>query len=659
MNSLIPHWSKSSLSSFLGNPLNFKKNYVLGIFDDKSSVTAMVGKAAHKALEHYYKGMDEASAIAQGLEYLHKTTDMAIEYGKTGTRQAMLNTYGQAIKFYLEEAPTPYKILGVEESITTDVKRIDGEMLPLPLKAIVDLVTENNLDEIELVDHKFVYAFTNPDELDFGKWLQAMFCYHVIVAKYGKVPARMIYRECKTSKNKDGSAQISEYIIEFGGQGFEGELATFYTLVEAATRQLNLPGIQFLPNPGDMFNGNNSFELFRQGIIDIDAPVERMHRTTVKEYVDKKYVPSQLDRAENANLTNEEKIRLKLQEFNMVVDMQETHVGASVTQYTFKPSRGIPMAKLAKMGDDIALALGAESVRIEAPIRGTSLVGVEIPSAVRQKIDLAANHLQKGTFNIPIGVDVYGKVHYKDITDAPHMLIAGSTGSGKSVMINTLINSLTKQLTDKQLELVLIDPKRVELAHFEQLPHVKRPIAYEVDDARVILEELVAEMEERYKTLMQAGVRSIVDYKGAMTRKVVIVDEFADLMHSGGQTSTKAVKAEITEESFGFGTKTKSKFKKEIEPEKPSVESLIVRLAQKARAVGIHVVLATQRPSADVVTGLIKANIPTKIAFATSTAVNSRVILDENGAEELTGKGDMLFQDSSTNKLVRLQGLYS
>lgn len=657
MSSLIPHWSKSSLTSFLGNPLNFKKNYILGIFDDKSSVTAMVGKAAHKALEQYYKGMSEADAIAVGLEYLHKTTDMAIEYGKTGTRQAMLNTYGQAVKFYLEEAPTPYKILGVEESITTDVTRIDGEMLPLPLKAVSDLITENNLDEIEIIDHKFVYSVTDADELDFGKWLQAMFNYHVVAAKYGKKPARMIYRECKTSKNNDGSSQLSEYIIEFDGQGFEGELATFYTLIEASTRQLNLPGMQFLPNPGDFFNGNNSFELFRQGIIDIDAPVERMHRTEVKEYVDKKYIPSQLDRVENAGITNEEKIRLKLQEFNMVVDMQDTHVGASVTQYTFKPSRGIPMSKIAKMGDDIALALGAESVRIEAPIRGTSLVGVEIPSVVRQKIDLAANHLQKGTFNIPVGVDVYGRVHYKDITDAPHLLIAGSTGSGKSVMINTLINSLTEQLTDKQLELVLIDPKRVELAHFAKIPHVKRPIAYEVDEARTILEELVDEMEKRYETLMNAGVRSIADYKGGMVRKVVVVDEFADLMHSGGQETKKAVKAEITERDFNG--KPLMKYRKEIEAEKPSVESLIVRLAQKARAVGIHVVLATQRPSADVVTGLIKANIPTKIAFATSTAVNSRVILDENGAEELTGKGDMLFQDSSSNKLIRLQGLYS
>lgn len=619
----------------------------------------MVGKAAHKALEQYYKGMDEADAIAIGLEYLRKTTDMQIDFGKTGTRQRMLDTYGQAVKFYLEEAETPYKILGVEESITTPVTRIDGQPLPLPLKAVSDLIYETQLDELVILDHKFVYSHSDPDVLDFGKWLQGMFNYHTIKAKYGKAPSRIIYNECKTSKNRDGSPQIQQYIIDFNGQGFEQELATFYTLIEAATKQINIAGFQFLPNPNDMFNGNASFELFKQGIIDIDAPVEKMHRTEIKEYVDKKYIPSQIDKVENKDLTQEEKIRLKLQEFNIIVDMQETHVGASVTQYTFKPSRGVPMVKLQKMGDDIALALGSESVRIEAPIRGTSLVGVEVPSLVRKRVDLAANHLQKGTFNIPVGVDVYGKVHYKDITEAPHMLIAGSTGSGKSVMINTIIQSLTKQLTDKQLELVLIDPKRVELAHFAKLPHVKTAIAYEVDDARDLLETLVDEMEERYQTLMDAGVRSIDDYKGKMIRKLVIVDEFADLMMSGGKTKEKAIKADITEETFGFGTKTKSKFKKEIEPEKPSVESLIVRLAQKARAVGIHVILATQRPSADVVTGLIKANIPTKIAFATSTAVNSRVILDQNGAEELTGKGDMLFQDSSSNKLIRLQGLYS
>lgn len=659
MNSLIPHWSKSSITSFLNNPLNFKKNYILGIFDDKSSVTAMVGKAAHKALEQYYKGMDEADAIAVGLEYLTKTTDMQIDFGKTGTRQAMLDTYGKAIKFYLEEAETPYKILGVEESITTDVKRLDGELLPLPLKAVSDLIIENKLDELIIIDHKFVYYHTDEDELDFGKWLQAMFNYHTVKAKYGKAPARMIYNECKTSKNRDGSPQIKQYIIEFNGQGFEGELATFYSIIESATQQVNLPGFKFLPNPNDMFNGNASFELFRQGIIDVDAPVEKMHRTSVKEYVDKKYIPSQIDKVENANITDEEKIRLKLQEFNIVVEMQETHIGASVTQYTFKPSRGVPMSRLAKMTDDIALALGAESVRIEAPIRGTSLVGVEVPSKVRQKIDLVANHLQKGTFNIPVGVDVYGKVHYKNITEAPHMLIAGATGAGKSVMINVIIQSLTKQLTDKQLELVLIDPKRVELAHFAGLPHVKTEIAYEVDTAQQILEELVEEMESRYETLMKAGVRSIDEYKGNMVRKLVVVDEFADLMHSGGKTKEKAQYAEVTSvENSLFGSE-KRKFKEKIADEKPSIESLIVRIAQKARAVGIHIILATQRPSADVVTGLIKANVPTKIAFATSTAVNSRVILDENGAEELTGKGDMLFQDSSSNKLIRLQGLYA
>lgn len=659
MNSVIPHWSKSSLSSFLGNPLDFKKTYILNIYNDTSSLTTMVGKAGHKALEEYYRGADEADAISAGLLYLNNTTDAQIKYGKSGTRAQMLSTYGKAIKFYLEEAPMPWKILGVEESVTANVTRIDGNPLPLPLKAKTDLVVENQSGEIEIIDHKFVYAYPDLDELDFGKWLQGMFNYHTIKDKYGRAPSRIIYKLCKTSQNKDGSPQIRDYVIEFGQVGFEGELATFYSLIESATKLVNLPEYQFLPNPGDMFNGNESFELFRQGVISIDAPVEKMHRTEVKDYVDKKYIPSQIDKVENQEITDEEKIRLKLQEFNIVVDMQETHVGASVTQYTFKPSRGVAMSKIAKMADDLALALGADSVRVEAPIRGTSLVGVEVPSKIRQKIDLVANHLMPGTFNVPIGVDVYGVVHYKDITDAPHLLIAGSTGAGKSVMINVIVQALTQQLSAKQLELVLIDPKRVELAHFAKLPHVKTSIAYEVDEARVLLEGLVAEMEERYETLAEAGVRSIADYKGSMRRKLVIVDEFADLMHSGGKTKEKAQFAEVTDVEFGLAGKTTTKRKEKIADEKPSVESLIIRLAQKARAVGIHVVLATQRPSADVVTGLIKANIPTKIAFATSTAVNSRVILDETGAEELTGKGDMLFQDSSTNKLKRLQGLYA
>ena len=358
----------------------------------------------------------------------------------------------------------------------------------------------------------------------------------------------------------------------------------------------------------------------------------------------------------------------------MPVDMDETFVGASVTKYTLKPSRGISMSKIARVGNDIALALGAESVRIEAPIRGTKLVGIEVPSKSRKRIDLAENHLQKGTTNIPIGVDVFGKTHYKDLADMPHLLIAGATGSGKSVMLNVILTALTKQMSPDALRLILVDPKEVELASYAKVKHLDRPIVTTNTGAIEVIDYAVKLMEDRYKVLAKAGVKNIEEYnrKGTpLSRYVIVIDEFADLMMSAKKASSSDVDIKELTEKINFLALTKLVAGKKItqkdisgilsklkEEALPDVEHSIIRIAQKARAVGIHLILATQRPSADVVTGLIKANIPTKIAFATTNEVNSRIILDESGAEELIGKGDMLYQDPNSRDLKRLQGLY-
>jgi len=354
--------------------------------------------------------------------------------------------------------------------------------------------------------------------------------------------------------------------------------------------------------------------------------------------------------------------------------MEETFVGASVTKYTLKPSRGIAMSKIARVGNDIALALGAESVRIEAPIRGTNLVGIEVPSKNRKRIDLVEAHFKKGTTKIPIGIDVFGKVHYKDLADMPHLLIAGATGSGKSVMLNVILTALTKQNSPEALRLILVDPKEVELASYAKLKHLDRPIVTTNAGAIEVVDYAVKLMEDRYKLLAKAGVKNLEEYNAKnapLSRYVVLIDEFADLMMSAKKTANVELDIkEFTERINGValrklvaGKKITQKdvsglIKELKEDALPDVETSIIRIAQKARAVGIHLILATQRPSADVVTGLIKANIPTKIAFATTSEVNSRIILDESGAEELIGKGDMLFQDPNSRDLKRLQGLY-
>ena len=671
----IDYWSYSSMSSLLSNPLNFKKKYILKVYDEPKRPSGVVGTACHKAAEVYFDtGKSVEDSIQAGYDYIDSISEREIDYGKTGSREKILKDYKQAIGFFFEEEPQYHEILAIEQSITTDIETIDGNVLGLPAKAKIDLIAKNRLGEIEVVDYKFSAKYTPADVTDFGKFLQAMFDYHIVKAKYGQAPARVIFRECKISKNQDGTPQIQDYVIDFQNDTLYGDFATFYKLYNECTRYVSSKTSIYLPNPNDIFNGQNSFDAFRMGIIGTDAPISVKHKTEQKQFVEKHYVASAQDTAMGTAYTDEEKIRLKLQEFGIPVEMRETHIGASVTQYTFSPSRGVAMNKLPRFAKDVALALEADKVRIEAPIRGTNLVGVEVPSKIRKRIDFTEKHLQKGTTNIPIGVDVFGKVHYKDLADMPHLLIAGATGSGKSVMLNVILEALTEQMTPEALRLVLVDPKQVELAMFADVPHLDGEVITDIKEAVHKVAGIVDMMNDRYKLLAKKKVRTIEDYNAhtrtPLPRYVVVIDEFADLIMSDIQPSVETMDVKRFKENLEWivsesptGKITQKAVKEALkrtvdETAPPSVEDSIIRIAQKARAVGIHLVLATQRPSADVITGLIKANIPTKIAFATTNEVNSRIILDQSGAEELTGKGDMLFQDPSSRDLKRLQGLY-
>ena len=678
MEPQIDYWSYSSMAALLSNPLNFKKKYILKVYDDSMSPSGVVGTACHKVAEAYFgNGKEQDEAIQAGYDYIASVSDMEIDYGKTGSRENILKSFEQGARFFFEELPVFHEILGVESNITTEIQTIDGTTLPLPAKGKIDLISRNKLGEIEVIDWKFTKGYTDPDVTDFGKFLQALFSYHIVKAKYDEAPARVIFREVKLSKNKDNEPQIQDYVIYFKEGTIHGDFATFYKLFIEVTKYVSSTSSIYLPNPNDYFNGQASFDAFRLGIIGTEAPVSVKHKTEQKTFVEKNYLPSVEDNIIDKNLSDEEIIRKKLQEFAMPVEMSDTFVGASVTKYTLKPSRGISMSKIARVGNDIALALGAESVRIEAPIRGTKLVGVEVPSKNRKRIDLAESHYQKGTTNIPIGVDVFGKTHYKDLADMPHLLIAGATGSGKSVMLNVILTALTKQMSADALKLILVDPKEVELAGYSKLKHLDRPIVTTNDGAIEVIDYAVGLMNDRYKTLAKAGVKNIEEYNAKsgdkLPRYVIVIDEFADLMMSAKKTSSSVVDLNIKDFTGAINNLAAFKLlagkkitQKDISgliselkaDAPPDVETSIIRIAQKARAVGIHLILATQRPSADVVTGLIKANIPTKIAFATTNEVNSRIILDESGAEELIGKGDMLFQDPNSRDLKRLQGLY-
>ena len=340
---------------------------------------------------------------------------------------------------------------------------------------------------------------------------------------------------------------------------------------------------------------------------------------------------------ESAHRRIEEIIVRKLAGFNIQSQIVGRNAGPVVTQYEVQPAADVKVSRIEALSDDLAMALAARSLRIEAPIPGKSAVGIEVPNkdfnvvslrGILESVDVGASG-SKLTF--ALGRDVAGRAQAVDLAKMPHLLIAGATGSGKSVMVNALITSLLCESTPDEVRMILMDLKRVELAGYNGLPHLLVPVITEPERAKAALKWTVNEMESRYRRFAGATARNIRGYNDSradpedrMPYIVVVIDELADLMMREGK----------------------------------NIEEPIVRLAQKARATGIHMVLATQRPSVNVVTGLIKANFPSRIAFAMASQIDSRTILDTPGAEDLIGRGDMLYQPSDLPRPMRLQGVF-
>lgn len=332
---------------------------------------------------------------------------------------------------------------------------------------------------------------------------------------------------------------------------------------------------------------------------------------------------------------NAQIIKDTLHEFNIEVEMEGANIGPKVTQYTLKPPSGVKLNRISALETNIALNLAAQSLRIEAPIPGQRAVGIEVPNRkaadVRLYGILNAKQWKEADepLSFAIGKDIAGDAVVGELNKMPHLLIAGQTGSGKSVMINTLLTSLLYRNSPSDMRLILVDPKQVEMAPYEDIPHLLAPIITEPEKTISALKWAVNEMERRYDLLAEQKIRDIKSYNNKMSDEpmpyvVIVIDELADLMMVAAR----------------------------------DVEALIVRLAQKARAVGIHLVLATQRPSVDVITGLIKANVPARIAFTVASQVDSRTILDQIGAEKLLGQGDMLILTPQMSKPKRIQGAW-
>lgn len=331
---------------------------------------------------------------------------------------------------------------------------------------------------------------------------------------------------------------------------------------------------------------------------------------------------------------NQTIIQKTLANFGIPVEMGEIKVGPTITQYSLRPSEGIKLSRIVALQNDLALALAAHPIRMEAPIPGESLVGIEVPNkstaivGLREILETKEFKMSDSRLTFALGKDVAGKAWVADLAKMPHILIAGATGSGKTICLNSFIVSLLYKNQSDQLKFIFIDPKRVELIVYEDIPHLLTPVIIDIQKAINALKWAVSEMDHRFQLLSKEKQQNIEGYNQQAENKlpyiVIVIDEMADLMM---QTALEA-------------------------------ETLIIRLAQMARAVGIHLILATQRPSVNIITGLIKANITTRVAFSVASSIDSRTILDASGAEKLLGRGDMLYLSPAFSKPKRLQGAF-
>lgn len=367
--------------------------------------------------------------------------------------------------------------------------------------------------------------------------------------------------------------------------------------------------------------------------LDSSTQKEGYHLPPVSLLADAPGRPKRPQSEMEANITT---LESTLEEFGIEANVVEIATGPTITRYEIQLGPGVKVARIVALADNIAMNLAAHAVRVEAPIPGKAAIGVEVPNShaspvfLRELCDTKEFRDAPSRLTIALGQDVSGANKYADLVKMPHLLIGGATNSGKSIGLATLITSLLMRNTPKDVRLVMIDPKRVELTLFDGIPHLMCPVIKDVKEAPGVLRAVWREMDRRYDLLSENGARNIqswnekASFQDRMPYIVVIIDEMADLMIQA----------------------------------RAEVETSIVRLAQLARAVGIHLVLATQRPSVDVITGIIKANIPSRVAFSVASQIDSRTILDQKGAEDLIGKGDMLFMPIDADKAVRVQGCY-
>jgi len=672
----LDYFSASSLCRFSTNPMMFKIRYINHDNIESANGTPLVnGKTFHRAMQFYYNAIKEKKkdpvkiGLEEGMKYLVGYDDKFIDFSKAvPNKQKMQEIYSFSFSSYLQAKDhSKEEIIETEKEIHTaiDIEH-NGQrlVLPIPLRGFIDKIIRNKKGKgkgrISVVDYKTCKSFSNPDKIDGAKIIQAVQYYFLAYAEYGEPPYSMIYEEVKSTKNSGknlGQPQLKEYEIVF--EENEEFFDFYFRFYGDVIRAINGESV-FIPNINDFYDNEIAILAYIHRLDEPEERAKQMKKLKVDNITDllKKKIQHagnmrKLLKTAERNFTTakrinykdmqiQDKIKAKLMEHGMIIDFVSKISGHTVDLYQYDPTIALKMSKLKGYTADIEQVVGVTGVRVLAPIPNTTLIGFEVPK--EKRIFVERKPVTDG-FNLAMGINLLGEEHRFDIRKAPHMLIAGATGSGKSVFLNSLISQLSE---NKDVDLHLFDPKLVELAQFRG---IAKQYYTETEDIYLALDGLVEEMNNRYTKLSEAGARNIEEYDGEMRYKVIVIDEFGDLV-LGGQVQEEEVK---TKEKYKSGER-KGEYKTKIEKIDFSKEISrhVLILAQKARACGIHLIIATQRPSVDIITGSIKANFSTKVAFRTAKETDSRVLLDEAGAEKLLGRGDMLF--SSDEGLVRLQG---
>lgn len=638
----VDHYSYSGFVQMTSNPIMFKiKNINGDTIETTSRASNVLGRGVHNALSHYFGGCDNVisndegerikEAFVYGQKFVLDYNDGFIEWTTAiPNRTKLEEKYSQCFFGYMKEFPKKeIKTIWFAEKMLKHKVNLDGKTLPIPLKGSADLVYEDHKGRIVIWDHKFTSVYSRKDEIDAPKLVQAVFNFLLVYAETGIAPYKMVFAEYKTSENRDKSNQMMPFEIIFKDTPLMFEL--FYRLYEDITDMLMGVRQPFLPNLTAMYDKEVAIMAYIHNLddnVNRDKQFKKMDVSNITDLLKKKiektgnmkkYMEIISKNFISANTLNyktmntQDKIKMKLAEHGIAVEYHSKTDGRTVELYRYEPSIGLKMSRIDSFVKDIEQVVEVSGVRVLAPIRGTSLVGFEIPKKDRTFPTVIPKN--KG-FELAIGEDVNGEVKYFDIRKAPHMLIAGTSGSGKSVFINSLITQL---LSVPNVELHLFDPKKVELNQFED---EKKVVEYNDNHKEIptLLHNLVKDMDKRYEVMKENKVKNISDMKN-MKYKFVIIDEYADLTM------------------------------------KSDVDHYVQLLSQKGRACGIHLIIATQRASTKIMSGDLKVNFSCKAIFKMSKAVDSRVMMDEDGAEKLLGMGDMLF--SFDGSVDRLQGFNS